>query len=290
MRRFLLAVACVLALTGRASAGSFYSYTTIVDTHTNRPDGKGKFDPSDFVAIDGPWVVFRDQPNTPNDSFWSANLLTHKLTKLVDFTTPVPGGSGAFVGFQTCQAAGEDFRLHGTTLLFFGVDASAPHCSGGVYAQSVLGGKPVKIVDYRSTFPDRGTFWQLDETFKVDDLDSSVAAVAAQLTGGPGAGVYATTPSGKLKRIAGDGLTIIHPTWPWPVEVYHCASVGGGDVAFVGDDTFDPVAGFNAIYAEAEAGGPISELVRSDAALPGDANPHFHGRFKCPMTDGHVVY
>src|SRR5215831_17837352 len=64
-----------------------YTYSTIVDSATARPDGAGNFFPCCYPAMENQYVVFADNPGTPIEAIWSKNLITGTLTKLVDLNT-----------------------------------------------------------------------------------------------------------------------------------------------------------------------------------------------------------
>ncbi len=142
-----------------------WTISKVVDNVTECPNGKGMFKPGlYFPAIDGQWVVFWDQgsdhctaDNGP--SIWSYNLISGKLSKLVDTSTEVPfaGSGGKFTKFVPVNS--DNLQVRDGTVLFYGEDAGfnlKTSCRGGLYTVPVGGGAVRRVVDYTMTLPGFG--------------------------------------------------------------------------------------------------------------------------------------
>ncbi len=164
---------CVLAGAGAAlaqradaaSSSMTWTITKVVDNDTECPNGKGMFNPAlRFPAIDGQWVVFWDQGNDHctadnGPSIWSYDLISGKLSKLVDTNTSVPFGAngGKFTGFAVIST--DNLQVRDGTVLFYGEDAGynpKTNCHGGLYTVPVGGGTVRRVVDYTMTLPGFG--------------------------------------------------------------------------------------------------------------------------------------
>jgi hypothetical protein len=285
----LITCVALAACVGPPAFGQ-YRYSTIVDSATARPDGAGNFFPCCYPAMENQYVAFTDNPGTAIESIWSKNLITGALQKLVDLNTHVPGGTGNFLGFETCQGEGKMIRLHNGTVLFYGADVNAPHCSGGLYSVPVTGGTIKKVVDYHQTMPDGGAYGELRG---LRSFDLSGGKVAFAVNTSVGGGVFSSTISGGAPATVADTLTPYcydPPTCGAPVTNYDQPVLAGSTVVYWGNGVFDPSTGYNDLLTTPIGGSAITEIANSKQPLPGDTDANFHTRFHYPFTDGGTVY
>lgn len=149
MRLFSVAAASCfcLALTVEAQAAG-YTFTTIVDSNTSRPDGLGNFAiwPSLPPSLDNGTALIQNlSTNTCNyESVWSAPASGGSYTRLVALGDKAPGGDGAFGQLGPLEATAA-----GGIAAFTGYDQSGP----AVYTIPLSGGKPSLVINYKSNIP-----------------------------------------------------------------------------------------------------------------------------------------
>jgi len=308
--KWLWIVAALLPLTshaaGTAGAGSGFSFTKLVDNSTPRPDGLGNFSPNygccwQLPAIDGNWVVFLNDLPGPNNTnlgeIWSYNLATQKFTKLVDFNTPVPGGTGNFVEFTPCER-GENIQVHDGLVLFLGQDAAATGCNAGLYTVPVAGGPVSKVVDYNTILPG-GTAFQFPLSGTVGlSLSKGVVVFTAQ-TQNPGAdsGIWSANADGSNLRRVVDYNTPYCPTQPcgFVTNLFYNGFVQSGNVVFSGGGIFGEF-GWNGLFESAIGSSSFGPILNSTQTLPGDPapdpnTPGDQSEYLLPMViDGNNVY
>lgn len=210
-----------------------------------------------------------------SDSIWSYNLINHEFIKLVSTSTPVPGGTGDFIGFPVCDSSGETFlQLHQGTVLFFGQGPGAPgFCGGGFYSVPVTGGAISKVVDFSTTLPDGGTFYL---PLNAASLDQGRVVISAQTQNPFDDGIWLVTSQGEnLQRI----VDFNTPYCYLPVvsgcdgSVYEFSGgfISGSDIVFgpaVGE------TGWNALFLTSiSAPGATDPILNSNDTLPGDPAP-----------------
>jgi len=286
-----------------------YHYAKIVDDHTVRPDGLGNFDlPLGSLnppAIDGEWVAFINSiPGGGALDLWSYNITTQQFTKLVDFSTPVPdsAGGGKFIDFTLCGAPYYPIQVHDGYVLFYGADSSAPICNfgheGGLYAVPVGGGAISRVVDFSTTLPGSGgTYHFFDGNFYASSL--SLGHVAFQATTSNGdIGIWTAAINGAgLARIADENT-------PWNCSagsqlgcpnLFSSPSLQSGNLVFAGGGLFGE-EGFNGLFVTSVSAPVLNPVVKSTAALPGDAGPDSPeipdalAFFESPIIDGTNIY
>ena len=144
--RSVCIVFLVFATVPRAAAQS-YTFYKVVDDATARPDGKGNFQ-AYSPALDGNSVVFVQGSTCAGcaspDSIWGFDLIGAKFTKLVDTTTKIPGGAGAFASFDLYPI------LRKGLVMFRAIDANG---HAGLYIVPLAGGGVVRLADITTALP-----------------------------------------------------------------------------------------------------------------------------------------
>jgi uncharacterized protein (TIGR03437 family) len=288
-----------------------YSYTKIVDDGTPRPDGKGNFVlNTNFLyppALDGSWVVFiAAGPGNSGLEIWSYNMAAapgQQFTKLVDFSTPVPGsaGGGTFADFTLCGTVYYPIQLHDGNVLFYGADSSAPICNfgheGGIYTVPVSGGTVSRVVDYSTALPGSTGTFHTGVNPEGNSLSQGEVVFPATASDGD-KGVWAATVNGSgLERIADDNTVYNCPQGSHGgcPNLYSSPFIHAGNTVFVGSGTFGE-EGWNAVFATSVNSPTLNAILTSAFALPGDPGPDspvipdVKGFYSYPVIDGNNIF
>lgn len=268
--RVLLTHAMVLAgISSVPTAGAqVYTVTTVVSDSTARPDGAGKFSPLN-PSLDGGVIVFNQGDVCAGcaapDSIWAANPASGELRKLVSTTTAIPGGSGSFGSFGAAPIA------RGGSVVFIGYDANS---RPGLYKVPTAGGAVTRLADTSTGVPGASkpftTFG-----FKGFQHDGTTVVFTGGATGVTG--VYSIRLDGSgLARIADSNTPVNSQVCDlFPVMTFSKPSVSNGNIAFMGQTTFDYSVGFTALYtqplskvAAPACAGPSPSAVNSEQGLP----------------------
>ncbi len=189
----VLIVMLSLLVATSASAQIRFTYTRIADTNTAIPGGSGDFTnfDSEGHVISGTEVVFDGGGSGQEGRYlWSGGT----LSRIVDLTTAIPGGTGNFILFT-------DFGFSGSTVIVSG-HGSGPH-QEGIYSFTSAGGSPTVIADFNTAIPSgSGNF--------ADFAENSYDGGAVFFGGESAAaleGVYTNT-SGALARVADENTLL----------------------------------------------------------------------------------
>ncbi len=311
-------IAILFALAGAHAAwAQTWTITKVVDNTTACPGtSEGVFNPlGTFPAIYGPWVVFSDPGDdncTANNgpSIWSYNLISQALVKLVDTSTPIPEGTGDFVGLSAV-GGNNNLQVNEGTVLFYGYgsgyNSTNPNCTGGVYTVSVDGGKIYRVVDYTMPLPGYGgSFCGLNTSNGINgllgmSLSRGKVVFSAEAVGAPSAndGVWwapanVNTTESDLHLIA-DMSTVY--TSPFPagcspgfcqiVDQWEGGFIEGGMIAFTGGGQVGPDGLF--------VNSPSTPILLSNYVLPGDtahdpSYPDNASYYSGPVVDGNSIF
>lgn len=164
--------------------------TRVVDTNTPIPQGSGNFTSvSTTPAIDGNRIAFHGAGSGSQRGLY-VQVIGGGLMRIVDWTLPIPEGTGDFINFQGNV---------GVSSSLFGFFGSGPSSQGGVYVND---GALRKVADRNTSIPgSTGTF-----------LGFSAPAVSGEdlvfegLGGFGFGGVYADLGDGPEKIIDTDDM------------------------------------------------------------------------------------
>jgi hypothetical protein len=317
MKLCIIAILCVLLVTPALWAQT-WTTTLVVDNTVPCPGGAGYFNPASaqYPAIEGEWVVFLDGGDdncTANSgqSIWSYNLVTNQLVDLADTSTPVPEGTGDFLGFVPVCCTGNVYLRDGI-VLFSGYDSGvgSDNCSGGLYTVPVGGGTIYRVVDYTMALPGYGGSFcflnsDLNNGVLGASLDHGKIVFSAQARGSglsANDGIWwapanVNTKKSDLHRIA-DFDTVYESPFPagceqpdcWTVNSWSGADISGSTIAF---------ASYSDSFGTGAAGLFVNKYTRpillSDVILPGDGNtdperPYDYSYFDNPVVDGSNIF
>jgi len=285
----------LLALSTHSAIAQSYTFFRLVGQTTPRPDGLGPIalNVNTRPAVEGNYVVFRDYGffgSVNAQAIWSCNINDGTFIKLVDQSTPVPGGTGNF----TDLVSDSQPLLKNGVVTFLARDSKAPPINQGIYRVPVTGGAVTRVVNYNSPDPTGGTFTSFDTFskpyggFTVDQRIAFYGNNAANLFG-----VYTANPDGSsITRIA-DVPRPVKPNTGAPISIFLNPSTSAGTVLFYGQTVFDPSTGFNALYTSPVTGptGTLPdgspnyvEVINSNTALPGNPNANGHTRLGPQIT------
>ena len=204
------------AFCARAQSGS-YHFVKIVDNLTVRPDTGATFQFNNGLQsearLDAGTVVFR---TAENDSIWVANSDGTGLRKLVDLTTPAPGGTSVFRELGIGDGADEPLIKDGTVVFPGTINTSSANVYiTGLYSIPVAGGAVTRIADSQTVVPDGdGTAFENfgSNTALAGNFSVSAGKIAFNALTDKGDGVY-------LASVHGSGLTAL-------ADGYHPGSSG----------------------------------------------------------------
>src|ERR1700733_11738987 len=315
-RKIALRIGLLCALAGaQAIWAQTWNITKVVDNTTACPGGTGVFNPASlFPAINGPWVVFLDAGDdncTANNgqSIRSYNLITKKLTKLVDTNTPIPEGTGNFVGLSGIIS--NNLQVKDGTVLFYGYGSgfnpTNPNCSGGLYTVSVAGGTIFRTVDYTMTLPGfGGSFCALNTSNGINgvlgmSLNQGAVVFSASAVGSQGAnsGVWlapanVNTTESDLYLIA-DGSTVYQSPFPPGCSPGFCQTINAWEGGFLGSTAIAFTGGSQVGADGLFVNSPKSPILLSNYVLPGDTahdttHPDNASFYSGPVVDGANIF
>ena len=160
------------------------------------------------------------------------------LRKLVGTSTAVPGGAGNFSKFELRPI------VKNGIVLFIGFDGNS---RPGLYTVPAAGGAVARIADTNTAIPGASvSFTGFDRAGF--HHDGSIAIFTARGQGV--AGVYSVRlDGGPVVRVADSNTPVNSSTCDlFPVQTYSKPSISNGQLAFLGQTTFDYNAGFSALY------------------------------------------
>jgi len=300
------------------SATPKWTIDKVVDNTTKCSDAtNGYFNPStEAPAINGEWVVFLDLGDNGcgvdgNQSIWSYNLVTKKLTKLVDTDTevPVPKGVGKFTAFSYNYGSSINLQVNDGTVLFYGLDNghndSHTNCVGGLYTIPVTGGTIHRVVDYSMTLPGYGGYFCQLQTPNGLSFDRGMSISAgkivfsAQADPGANSGVWWAPANVDATEadihLVADGSTVYQSPFPagcrpdiscWTIDQWGGGFIGGSTIAFTGGG-WEPSGLFlNSIK---------DPILLSNYVLPGDKPhesyyPDGSSVYSGPVADGNNIF
>src|SRR3984957_10831888 len=309
-----IAILFALASAEMFGAGP-WTITKVVDNTTACPGGTGTFNPASlFPAINGPWVVFWDSGDdncTANNgqSIWSYNLITKALTKLVDTNTPIPEGTGNFVGLAGIIS--NNLQVKDGTVLFYGYGSgynpTDPNCSGGLYTVSVTGGEIHRVVDYTMTLPGYGgSYCMLNTSAGINGLlgmslnrGTVVFSAEAVGSGASNTGVWSAPANvnateSQLHLIA-DASTVYQSPFPPGCAPGFCQTINQWQGGFIGATATAFTGGGQTGADGLFVNSPSSPILLSSHVLPGDtahntAYPDNASFYMGPIVDGNNVF
>jgi hypothetical protein len=310
-------IAVLMVLAGsQMTWAQTWTIAKVVDNTTACPGSSGGvFNPlGTYPAIYGPWVVFSDPGDdncTANNgpSIWSYNLITKALVKLVDTSTPIPEGTGDFVGLSAVGSV-NNLQVNEGTVLFYGYGSgynTTTSCTGGLYTVSVAGGTIYRVVDYTMALPGYGgNFCGLNTSNGINgllgmSLSRGKVVFSAEAVGAPSAndGIWwapanVNTTESELHLIA-DMSTVY--TSPFPagcspgfcqiVDQWTGGFIEGATTAFTGGSQ----VGADGLFVNS----PSTPILLSNYVLPGDTAhnsgyPDNASYYSGPVVDGDGIF
>jgi hypothetical protein len=130
--------------TGSASGGSL---ARVADLNTAVPGGTGNFNlfGNTVPSISGSTVAFLGGWSTNQQGVYTGSASGGSVSRVADFSTAIPGGSGNFTAF-----AGSAPVISGSTVAFRG---AAGTTQLGIYTGSASGGSLARVVDLNTPVP-----------------------------------------------------------------------------------------------------------------------------------------
>ena len=226
------------------------SFRKIADTAFVAPDGLPIFVYSQ-PQLGGGSVVFMGATGAPDAYIFRAPVTGGSVTKLVDGTTKVPGGIGAFTGshfgyFAAYQPPGCTPPAAGaSSAVFVGRDAAG---NEGLYSVPLTGGTLTRLADRTTAVPGGPVGGHAHFDAGYSPCNFSVSGNVVVFDAGL-QGVYSVQTNGtQLTRVA-DGNTPATPP-PTPVNSFSQPSISGSTVTYIGSTVFGPYG----VYAGATSG------------------------------------
>ncbi len=265
----LLIFCLVLLFLTLPAVAQTYTFTKVLDSGTQRPDGAGLFTLSNNTtpAFDGQYVVFRDLGSKDDGSLqaiWSFDTKAGKFAKLVDLHTVQPGGTATFYELHLLDTAP---AVRSGTVVFLARSAFGGTILEGIYSVPAAGGTVVKIADYATDDPSGGKFTRFDSAglpiggFSFDGTTAAFYGQSSTLA----VGVYSAGANGSSLSLIADSL---HPfaASGATVNTFTDPVVSGANVVLAGTDN----NGYSGLYlGKAGNNGALTELLNSKQALPG---------------------
>lgn len=177
-------------------------------------------------------------------------------------------------------------------VVFLGFDASS---RGGLYGMAASGGPVVRLVDTSTTVPGGTTTFT---SFGHAAFDFDGTTVIFTGLAGAASGIYTFRLDGAVAARVADRSTPVNSNTcdAFPVMNFSKPSISQGNIAFLGQTTFDYNAGFSALYtnaltksAAAKCAGPTAAAANSTQALPGNTGGHTQAQFDYAQADGTTV-
>lgn len=237
----------------------------VADVNTPIPGGAGNFEGFGFYpSIDGANVAFRGQAVSPFVQVGIYARIAGVLGVVADRNTPIPGGTGNFIGFQQRPT------IDGANVAFWG---TGPSFQIGIYTR--IGGTLAVVADKNTAIPGgTGNFL----TFGLADPSIDGGNVVFYGTGSDGqTGIY-TDIGGTLSIVADENTPI--PGGTGNLGAFgHFPSLDGGNIAFFGLG----FSGQKGIYTD--IGGTLAVVADLSTAIPGEGFP-FTSFFNDPSLGG----
>lgn len=155
------------------------SLNAVVDTNTPIPGGTGNFTVVAYPSLSGSTVGFLGIGSGNQRGIYTATLDGNSVTRIVDQTTPIPGGTGNFLNYSLGPS------VSGTNLAFVGTGSGSQE---GIYLTSSGAGTITEIISYGDFLDGRIVS---DLGFFRTGLDMNMLAFRATFTDGS-SGVYVT--------------------------------------------------------------------------------------------------
>jgi hypothetical protein len=189
----------------------------------------------------------------------SAFTQTLSFTRIADTSTPIPGGSGTFFGWDDVHTA----AVSGSTVVFEG---GGSDYQTGLYSRSVAGGPLSLLANQNSPIPNgTGTF----VTFS--SFTSSGSTLAFFGSGNSQLGLYSGSLGGPLTQVADYNTPIPGGSGNFSHFYESSISLSGSAIAFhgnggIGGPIVYPQAG---IYSGTAGGGALTVVANRDSFIPG---------------------
>jgi len=217
----------------------------IADIETPVPGGTGNF--GSFLAAvsaSGGLVGFRGNNFAGGGNYVGDGSI---LTRVVDFTTPIPSGTGTFTGIIPPS-------VDGNTVVFRGLGSGSQQ---GIYKDS--SGNLSRVADTNTAIPSgTGRFTAFS------DPTAQGGRMAFQGSGANGqSGIYLAT-NGTIFRVANTSTVI--PAGSGTFSALGSPSLDGADVAFVGTHSSSSQQG---IYLYTGLNGTLHKVVNESTVLDG---------------------
>jgi hypothetical protein len=311
-------IAVLMVLAGSQAIWSqTWTISKVVDNTTACPGtSQAYFNPvGTFPAIYGPWVVFLDGGDDQcaakdGPSIWSYNLITNAFVKLVDTGTPIPEGTGDFVGLGTVAGDSNSLQVNEGTVLFYGYGSGSnpnTNCYGGLYTVSVDGGAIYRVVDYTMALPGYGgSFCGLNTSYGINgllgmSLSRGKVVFSASSIGAPSAndGIWwapanVNTTESDLHLIA-DMSTVYTAPFPAGCSPDFCDTVTEWTGGFIEGSTTAFTGGGQIGAAGLFVDSASNPILLSSYVLPGDtahssAYPYNAAFYIGPVVDGDGIF
>ncbi len=262
----IFAVLSVLAVT-YVSAQVVTSITRIADTTTPIPNGVGNFTffDRDENAIFNGEVVFNGQGSNNQRGLYST--FGGGLTRVVDATTPTPGGSGTLEPL-------EDPALGGSVTTFGSGDSGGGE---GIYSFTIAGGNPTVIANLNSAVP--GGTGNFTDLFN-QSYSNGVTLFKGEDNNGP-RGMYTNT-GGVLALVANENTPVPDGTSD-TFDSFFEPAIRNGNLSFKGTGS----GGQEGIYADFGSG--LTVVADTNTAAPGGGG-NFTGFDESSITGQDVVF
>ena len=263
----------VLLPTAETAAQTQFTFTKVVDTDTPVPGGTGHFAGFRDISLDGGDIAFYgERVSLPNveRGIYLASILG-ALNVVADLNTPIPGGGGTFIGFQSLDLDAGEVAFHG-----IGVSQSGVYRGSGPSALSVVADPNTPIPGGTGNFAG-GTEPSLD--------GGEVAFIGTGLSNQ--FGVYRGSGPSTLTVVADTNTPI--PNGSGSFSSFRFPSLRGGEVAFRGEGAL----GQTGIYRRT---GPSTPTVVVDFNTPvpgGSGNFDFifgDHRYVPSLDNGQIVF
>jgi hypothetical protein len=177
-------------------------------------------------------------------------VAAYVFTKIADMSTPIPGGSGNFTGFNSSVS------ISGGTAAFQGFGSGT---QSGIYTGA--GGPVTRIADLNTPVPGgSGNFDFFVGPSTGPSISGGIVAFNGGTSGGATQGVYIGS-GGPLSRIADTSTPI--PGGSGNFTGFLSPSISGGTVAFAGFGSGTQ----GGVYTG--AGGPLTRIADTSTPIPG---------------------
>jgi hypothetical protein len=185
----------------QAAQAQSYALQVLADTNTPRPDGQGNFNIAWPLpaAFEGSAIAFVNF-GASDQEYWIANPDTHTFTKLLDTSTPAPGGNGPFSNFYPPNNNLSSLRPQiQNGILYFWAEDQNGSTGYGLYWIRTSGGDVHRVVNYKTPLPEGGMF----------DFINSYTVGGALVLVNTNTGVFAISPKTGAVTVVADSSTQI---------------------------------------------------------------------------------